>query len=104
MVRADIVTLLAEEPGAHGVYDPVYREGRKVYCEVRSVSQTETYQARASGLAPEYKLRLSHSFEYRGEKLCDFRGQRYEIIRTYVDETDGIELTVQRAEGNAYVQ
>ena len=96
--------LIGELPGAHGVLDPPLLNYRKAYCEVRRISQTETYQARATGLNPEYKLRLSHTFEYKGEKLCDFRGHRYEIIRTYMDEKDGIELTIQRVEGNADVQ
>lgn len=104
MVRADVVTLLGEDPKAHGVFDAPELTEREVYCEVKSVSQTEAYQARATGLNPEYRLVLSHSFEYKGEKLCDFRGIRYSIIRTYVNESDGVELTVQRVEGNADVQ
>lgn len=104
MVRADIVTLIAERPGAHGVYeDPLY-DYRKVYAEIRSVSMTENYQARATGLNPEYKLRLSHSFEYKGEKLAEVKGVRYRVLRTWMDESDGIELTLERVEGNADVQ
>ena len=104
MVRADVVTLIAERPGAHGVYEPPLYDYRKVYCEIRSIGMNEAYQARASGLNPEYKLRLSHSFEYKGEKLCEMQNTRYRIIRTYMDESDGIELTLERAEGNADVQ
>lgn len=103
MVRADVVILLGEDPKAHGVLEPPVLTSRTVYCEVKSVSQTEAYQARATGLNPEYRLVLSHSFEYKGEKLCEFREVRYNIIRTYVNESDGIELTVQRVEGNADV-
>lgn len=103
MVRADVVILLGEEPNAHGVFDPPVLSSRTVYCEVKSVSQTEAYQARATGLNPEYRLVLSHSFEYAGEKRCVFRDVYYRIIRTYVNESDGIELTVQREEGNADV-
>ena len=104
MVRADVVTLLSEEPKAHGVFDTPNVAERTVYCDVKSVSQSEAYQARAIGLNPEYRLRLSYSFEYQGEKRCVFRGIHYEILRTYMDETDGIELTIQRSEGNADVQ
>jgi SPP1 family predicted phage head-tail adaptor len=104
MVRADVVTLLSEFPGAHGVFDAPLYNYRTVYCEVKSVSQAEAYQARATGLIPEYRLVLTHSFEYQGEKLCDFRGSRYEIIRTYMTESDGIELTIQRVLGNAAVE
>lgn len=104
MVRADVVTLIAERPNAHGVFNDPLLDYRDVYCEVKSVSQTEAYQARATGLNPEYRLALSHSFEYQGEKLCDFRGTRYEIIRTYMNESDGIELTIQRVLGNAAME
>lgn len=104
MVRADVVTLIGEMPGAHGVLETPLLNYRDVFCEVKSVSQTEVYQARATGLNPELRLVLSHSFEYKGEPRCLFRGVPYRIIRTYMNESDGIELTVQREEGNAYVQ
>lgn len=104
MIRADVVTLLSDTPKAHGVFDPVIADERTVYCEVKSVSQNEVYQARATGLNPELRLVLSHSFEYQGEKRCVFRSVNYQIIRTYMNESDGIELTVQREEGNADVQ
>ena len=104
MVRADVVTLIGELPGAHGVFDTPMRNFRDVYCEVKSVSQSEAYQARAAGLNPELRLVLSHSFEYKGEQRCRFREINYRIIRTYVSESDGIELTIQREEGNADVQ
>lgn len=104
MVRADTVILWAESPEAHGVFDAHALIPHERYCEVKSVSQTEAYQARATGLNPEYRLVLSHSFEYGGEKRCTFRGIEYEIIRTYMNEADGIELTIQRIAGNAAVE
>ena len=104
MVRAEKLTLIGELPGAHGVMETPLNNYRDVYCEVKSVSQTESYQARASGLNPELRLVLSHSFEYKGETRCLFRNVPYIILRTYVTESDGIELTVQREEGNADVQ
>lgn len=104
MLWADVVTLIAEDPKAHGVFDPAEMKDRTVYCEVKSVSQNEVYQARAVGLSPEYRIRIPYSFEYRGEKRCIFRGVLYEIIRTYMDENDGIELTVQRVDGNAAME
>lgn len=103
MMKAGVVTLIGEDPRAHGIFDAPEETGRKVYCTVKSVGQTEVYQARATGLNPELKLILAHDFEYRGEKRCVFDGVCYEILRTYVTEADGIELTLQRAEGNADV-
>ena len=101
MVRADVCYLIAESPKAHGIFDAPEETKRKVYCTVKSVGQTEVYQANAVGLNPELKLILAHAFEYKGEKLAEFREERYDIIRTYVNEADGIELTVQKVTGNA---
>jgi len=103
MIRADTVKLISEVPQAHGVLEPPLENAREVFCTVRSVSQTESYQARATGLNPELRLKLEHTCEYQGEKRCLFHGVRYDIIRTYMDEKDGIELTIQRTEGNADV-
>lgn len=104
MVRADTVILLTERPNAHGVLEEAEIIPREVYCEVRSVGQSEVYQARAAGLAPEIRLVLSQAFEYQGEKRCVFCGVRYAILRTYVTDADSIELTLEREEGNADVR
>ena len=101
MVRADVCDLIAEIPGAHGIFDERQESVRRVYCNVRSVGQTEVYQAQAAGLNPELKLILAHAFEYHGEKLVDFRDERWRVLRTYVNDGDQIELTLQRVTGNA---
>lgn len=101
MVRADVCELIAESPKAHGIFDDPEVIRRKVYCTVKSVGQNEVYQAAAAGLNPELKLILAHAFEYKGEKELEFHEERWRILRTYVNEADGIELTIQRAAGNA---
>ena len=101
MMKAGIVTLIGESPEARGVLDEKTESTRDVYCTVRSVGQSEIYQARATGLSPELKLILAHDFEYQGEALCEVDSVRYSILRTYVTETDGIELTLERVRGNA---
>lgn len=101
MVRADTLDLIKERPEAHGIFEDPVETVRTVYCVERSVGQTEAYQAQGVGLNPELKLILAHAFEYQGEKLCAYKGTRYNIIRTYINENDGIELTVQRVDGNA---
>ena len=101
MLKTGVVWLIAENPEAHGVGIRAAEKRRRVFCTFRSVSQTETYQAKADGLLPEMRIVLAHDFEYRGEKICVIRGKRYRVIRPYAGETDGIELTVQPEEGNA---
>ena len=103
MKRVGIVYLITESPEAKGVLDTATETKRKTYCEEKSLSMSETYQARASGFAPTIRLVLPQDFEYRGETLCEYKGERYEIIRDYRDEKtgDSTELTLERESGNA---
>ena len=103
MKRVGIVYLISESPEAKGVLEAATEKKRKTYCEIRSIGMSETYQARASGFAPTIKLFLPQDFEYRGESLCELKGERYRIIRDYRDEKtgDGTELTLERIRGNA---
>ena len=96
MVRADVITLIADDPAAHGIFDDHEEHERQVYCTVRSVGMREAYEAMGHGLHPEWVFVLTHSFEYQGEKTCVFKGVRYNVIRTFVTEADGIEITVER--------
>ena len=103
MKRVGIVYLITEKPEARGVLDAPTETRRKTYCEEKSLSMSEVYQARASGFSPVFRLTLPQDFEYRGETLCEYKGERYEIIRDYRDEKtgDSTELTIQRVRGNA---
>lgn len=102
MIRAGLVYLIMESPEARGVLDTVTETSRKTYCTEKSLSMTERYQARAAGFAPDLRLKLTQGFEYKGETLCEYKGERYKIIRDYEDEkSDGVELTLERLRGNA---
>ena len=101
MMKADVLTLIAVSPEAAGVGTEPAESRRDVFCTVRSIGQQEAYLAMGQGLNPELKVILSHDFEYGGERLCEIGGKRYDILRTYVTETDGIELTLQRCVRNA---
>ena len=101
MLKANVVTLIGENPEAHGVGVDPAETRREVFCTVKSIGQTEVYQAMGIGLSPELKVILAHDFEYEGEGLCELGGVRYSILRTYITETDGIELTIQRVARNA---
>jgi len=101
MLKANVVDLIAENPYAGGVGLEPAETKRTVYCTVKSIGMQEAYQAMGIGLNPELKVVLAHDFEYEGERLCEISGQRYKVLRTYITETDGIELTLQRVAGNA---
>ncbi len=97
MVRADVITLIADNPGAHGVFDSPETSERTVYCTVRSVGMQEMYTAMSQGLRPQYVFDLQHDFEYQGEQRLRYHDVEYRVIRTYVNQSDGIEITVERS-------
>ena len=103
MKRVGIVYLITESPEASGVLDTPTEKRRKTYCEEKSLSMSEVYQANATGFSPAIRLILQNDFEYRGETVCDYKGERYRIIRDYRDEKtgDSTELTLERIRGNA---
>ena len=101
MLKADVIDLITVDPEAGGVGTDRQETKRTVYCTVRSIGQQEAYLAMGQGLNPELKVILNHDFEYGGEGLAELNGVRYEILRTYITEADGIELTLQRAARNA---
>ena len=97
MTKSDVLTLISESPEARGVNERATATERNVFCTVRSVTMRENYEALAHGMMPELVFVLAQDFEYQGEKRCKRGGVYYDIIRTYVTEADGIELTVQRS-------
>ena len=101
MMRANAVDLIHVSPEAGGVGTEPTETKRSVPCTVKSIGQQEAYLAMGQGLNPELKVILAHDFEYEGERLCEMDGVKYDILRTYVTETDGIELTLQRVARNA---
>ena len=101
MMKSNVVTLISESPDAHGVGVDAEESSRVVYCTVKSIGMQEAYQAMGIGLSPELKVILAHDFEYGGEPIAELCGVRFKVIRTYITETDGIELTLQRIKGNA---
>jgi len=101
MVRASVADLIKVSPEAAGVGTDREEIRRQVYCTVKSIGQTEKYMALGQGLNPEVKVILDHEFEYDDEPLCELEGILYDIKRTYVTDSDSIELTLQRVTRNA---
>ena len=101
MMKADVIDLIRVSPEASGVGTEPAETRRTVFCTVKSIGQQEAYLAMGQGLNPEWKVILAHDFEYEGERLCELGGVRYEILRTYITEADGAELTLQRVARNA---
>ncbi len=75
----------------------VYSDGdwketnRQVFCGIRSIGQSEFYQANATTYRPELKIVLADYLEYAGETIVEYNGQRFRVVRTY---RVGLELEI----------
>ena len=69
---------------------------REVFCALKSIGQSEFYQAQATDLKPELKFVLSDYLDYAGEAYAVHEGTLYRIMRTYRAGHE-MELTVTRA-------
>ena len=100
MMRADVIDLITENRTGHGVHEAVTDTVRTVMCTVESVSRTEYYTALNAGIQPEYVFRLTLAEDDQGERILKYHGQKYRVIRTYMTEDDGIEITAERSDVN----
>ena len=65
------------------------------FCEVKSVTRTEFYNASQSGYKPEIVFVLPDYYDYNNEHFVKYNDVEYQIIRTYRTGTE-IELIAQR--------
>lgn len=100
MLRADVISLITETASAHGVHATVTETAREVMCTVRSVSRNEYYTALNAGIEPSLVFYLALSDDYQGERVVRYQGKKYRVVRTYLTEDDGIEITVERSDVN----
>lgn len=73
---------------------------RTVFAEVKSIGQTEFYQAQALGLKPEIKFVIADFADYNGEeqlKYAPFGGteQVYDVLRTFRNKIN-LEIVCKR--------
>ena len=74
---------------------------RTVFCQIRSVTRSEFYQAAQQNLHPSVIFVLSNAADYNGElqlEWTDPKGKNhvYDVIRTYqIQNSDELELTAE---------
>lgn len=99
MTYDDTISLIDVRTTRDDYGDPVETEtATEVLCNINGVSFNHDYQARSSGLKPEFTATM-HRFEYSEEKLIEYNGQRYAVDRAYPLGTDEVELLAVAAKG-----
>ena len=56
---------------------------KQVYVKPKSIKATEFYQAAEVGMKPDFTLVLADYYDYNGEKLVEYNGEMYDVLRTY---------------------
>lgn len=66
---------------------------RTVFVRPRGVYNSEFYNAAQLGLHPSITLYMTNRADYQGEKVVEFEGKEYSVIRTdWNAQRDGISL------------
>ncbi|MBQ8109692.1 MAG: hypothetical protein IJ124_06000 [Clostridia bacterium] len=86
---ADNLVLLAEDPGAHGIFDPAEETERPVSATLERIEMDSGMESGDHRLRETYVLAL-RAGGYRGEKLCVFRGRRCGVVgaEVYAEYTE----------------
>lgn len=102
MLRASTVTLIGEDPNAHGVFDAATETRTTAYCIETHVRQANVAVCQAQGLTCEHVIRLAVASEYTGQRRAVYGGIEYTIAGTYRDGAhEWIDLTLGRGNADA---
>ncbi|PWE71453.1 phage head-tail adapter protein [Bacillus cereus] len=83
-----IVTVIEDELGQK---EEVRTFNRQVFCEKKSVSQNEFFQAGQNGFKPKCVL-VVYAIDYQEEQKVKYRDKEYNIYRSYERNDEKIEL------------
>lgn len=75
---------------------------KEVYCDVKSITQTEWFEAGRIGIQHPAFVFVMNRNEYAGEEAVIYNGQRYGVYRTYMAKNENLELYCE-AKGGLHV-
>ena len=104
MDRSDVITLIAKNSVQTNDYSWLDQETRMdVFCDVRSITQTEWFNAGRNGIDHPAFIFIINRNEYTGQQIVEYQGQRYGVYRTYRGKNESLELYCE-AKGGVYVE
>lgn len=96
----DEITLIAQAPPADGYNENGFPNEQietriTVFGNKKSVGYSEFYKAAQAGVEAVLKFDV-YAEEYSGQRLAEYEGRRFKVLRTYSDprKPDEIELTL----------
>jgi len=89
----DVCQLIKQIPHLNDIGDVIMTETfREVYCTVSSISMKRKVEALTAGLKLSFKITLSDYAEYDDEEILEYKGIRYNVVSTYIDSDNSIDL------------
>ena len=99
MDRSDIIYLVTENQTQDAIGQWISEETKRlVYCDVRSITREEWFNAGRDGVQPSFMFAM-FSPDYQGEKIVEYNGTRYGVYRTYRGRKETMELYVEEKGG-----
>ena len=93
MDRSDVIKLIKTNPYQSPSYVWTSAEtSTEVFCDVRSITQTEWFEAGRNGIVHPAFLFIINRNEYDNEEIVEYNGQRYGVYRTYAAKNEDLEL------------
>lgn len=89
----EVIYLLSKQIEINDVGDQIETLQKAMrFAKVKSIGQAEFYQAQAQGLRPEIKFVLADYLDYNNQKELIYNGFRYDVLRTFRNEKNEIEI------------
>lgn len=99
MDRSTVIKLIKPNYTQDSIGQYIYAETeRQVYCDVRSITRAEWFEAGRNGMQPIYIFAMFGP-DYEGEQIVEYEGKRYGVYRTYRGRNETIELYVEEKGG-----
>ena len=89
----EVIYLLSSQHTTNEVGDQIETLQKSMrLAKIKSIGQSEFYQAQAQGLKPEIKFVLADYLDYDNQEEVVYNNFRYKVLRTYRTERNEIEI------------
>lgn len=90
----EVIYLVTTQSVINDVGDQIKKQIRSMrFAKLKSIGQSEFYQAQAQGLKPELKFVLADFLDYDNQEEIVYNNFRYKVLRTFRTEKNEIEIT-----------
>ncbi len=89
----EVIYLLATQSKVNEVGDQIEKQEKAMrFAKIKSIGQSEFYQAQAQGLKPEIKFILPDYLDYNNQEELIYNNFRYKVLRTFRTDKNELEI------------